>query len=469
MEINLEKINTTPQTLEEAIKVIGELLKITIALKKENDELKERLNNNSNNSSLPPSKDFKKKKKTKKKSTRKRGGQPGHPAHQRIIIPEEKIDQIIDCKPLEMCNCGGKVILKDKVRRHQVFEIPLPRYEVIEYRIYKGRCSSCHECHKGQLPPGVSWKGFAPRAHSMMSLLTSKYRLSKRLARSWFNDVYQMPVCVGSVSNIEHTVSQSLEAVHEEVGKITREEKIIHVDETGYKECHKSGWSWIASTFNYTYFLLAGSRGKKIAKALIGNYQGRMIISDRYPAYNYLPDENHQICWAHLKRDFQKISERDGFSGVIGRHLLKAYEKIFNFWKTEYELDSISKQQKKRLKYLKNAMIKWLRKGSRCEHKKTKRTCENILSCAGSLWHFFNIADVSPTNNHAERQLRPLVIQKKLTFGTQSNRGSRFVERIFTVITTCKQQGRDCLSFIIASVQCYFLSEKTPSLVASAS
>jgi transposase len=311
---------------------------------------------------------------------------------------------------------------------------------------------------------GVNWKGFGPRAHGMMSLLTSKYRLSKRLARLWFKDVYQLPICVGSVSNIEHTVSQSLESAHEEVGKIVREEKIVHVDETGYKSCHKNGWSWIASTLNYTYFWLTKSRGKKIARTLIGNYQGRIIVSDRYAAYNYLPDENHQICWAHLKRDFQKISERDGDSGRIGRQLLNAYKKIFNFWKTDHELDSLSKQKRKRLKYLKNTMIKWLKIGSECEHKKTKRTCENILSCANSLWHFFNIADVPPTNKHAERQLRPLVIQKKLTFGAQSSRGSRFVERIFTVLTTCKQQGRDCLSFIIASVHCYFLGENGPSL-----
>ena len=82
-----------------------------------------------------------------------------------------------------------------------------------------------------------------------------------------------------------------------------------------------------------------------------------------------------------------------------------------------------------------------------------------------NLWHFFEIKEVPPTNNHAERQLRPLVISKKLTFGTQSDRGSRFIERIFTVIITCKQQGRNALNFVAEAIQKNLLGEKSPSLV----
>jgi len=110
-------------------------------------------------------------------------------------------------------------------------------------------------------------------------------------------------------------------------------------------------------------------------------------------------------------------------------------------------------------------MLKWLVSGIHCGHEKTARTCDNILTLQHSLWHFFEAEDISPTNNHAERQLRPLVISKKLTFGTQSNRGSRFIERIFTVVTSCKQQGRDTFAFIIEAIQKHFSRETAPSLV----
>lgn len=466
MKLELDKINLTPKTLEEAAETIGHLVKIIIELKKENDSLREQLNNNSNNSSLPPSRDIKKKKKIKAKSGRNRGGQPGHKGWQRRIIPSEEVDAIVDCKPAEKCGCGGVVQLESKMQIHQVYDIPLPKYEVTEYRIYKGCCEDCHLKHTGQLPEGISRKGFGVRAQAMLGLLTSKYRLSKRLVQCWFQDVYQMPMCLGSVSKVEQTVSQSLKMIHEEIFAAVQAEKIIHVDETGHKECNRSGWAWIASAPHYTYFMLNKSRGKKIAKEVIGEHQGRMIVTDRYSAYNYLPSENHQICWAHLKRDFQKIAERPDKPGQIGNKLLKSYRHLFGFWKTAYkEGIELSKKQKKRLRRFKNTMLRWLVIGTQCGHDKTARTCENILGFQYSLWHFFDNNNISPTNNHAERQLRPLVISKKLTFGTQSNRGSRFIERIFSVVTSCKQQGRDVLTFVIEAIQNSWMGKSAPSLL----
>jgi transposase len=457
MDKDLSKLNLRPQNFEEAIDVIRHMAEIIITLKKENEALKEQINNNSKNSSLPPSQDIKKKKQKKALSHRKRGAQPGHKAFQRIIASPDQVDVLVDCKPEELCSCGGNIKLENIIQKHQIYEIPEPKFHVTEYKIHKGYCERCHKCFRGKLPEGVNWKGFGLHTHAMISLLTSKYRLSKRLVRDWFHDVYKMPICIGSVSNVEHTVSQSLAFKHQEIERAIRNEKIVHIDETGHKECHKNAWAWLMSTENATFFKLNRSRGKKVAKELIGNFHGRIIISDRYPAYDYLPDQNHQVCWAHLKRDFQKISERPGTAGSAGRKLLHSYSQLFHFWKMECNSElNFSKKQKRRLNYLKNKMLKWLRTGAACKHEKTARTCENILSFANSLWLFLKVPGVSPTNNHAERQLRPLVISKKLTFGTQSDRGSRYIERIFSVVTTCKQQGVDVLKLIINLVHSHF-------------
>lgn len=465
MSIDLEKINLSPKTLEEAAETIGCLVKIIIELKKENDSLKEKLNNNSKNSSLPPSQDLKKKKQIKPKSGRKPGGQPGHKAHQRELVSLEQVSEVIACKPETTCDCGGVVNLKKTVARHQVYEIPQAKYEVIEYQIYKGCCASCKRAYCGELPAGVSRKGFGPRTLAMLSLLTSKYRLSKRQVQDWFKDVYQMPLCLGSVSNIEHTVSKSLERSHEEILSDVRKEQVIHLDETGHKECNKSAWAWIMSTQGHTYFKLNRSRGRKVAKELIGNHHGHIYVTDRYSAYNYLPDKNRQVCWAHLKRDFQKISERSGVPGKIGKQLLKSYEQLFRFWKTEYDPESrLFKKQKKRLRYFKAKLLRYLRLGVYCGHKTTARTCKNILGTAEGLWNFFEVVGVPPTNNHAERQLRPLVISKKLTFGTQSERGSRFIERIFSVVTTCRQQKQDVLVLVTNLIKQYFTPQMAQPL-----
>lgn len=454
---DLPSINLKPKNLEEALETIGHLAEIIVELKEENSRLKEQLNINSKNSSLPPSKDLKKKKQTKPKSTRNRGGQPGHKGNQRTLVDISEVDKVVICTPPMHCECGSTLSVMDDFERHQVFELPQPRYEVIEYQIQTGCCNRCRHRYQGALPAGVSRKGFGPRAHAMVSLLTSKYRLSKRLVLSWFKDVYQMPICLGSVSNVEHTVSKALKDAHENIKAKIQATRVIHLDETGHKECYQNGWAWIMSTQEHTYFKLERSRGRKIAKALIGNFQDHIYVTDRYSAYNYLPDHNRQLCWAHLKRDFQKISERPGIPGKIGKRLLSSYDKLFKFWKTEYDSDKVfAKHQNKKLRRLKTKFLRHLREGTFCAHKTTARTCSNIWDLLGALWRFFEIPGVPPTNNHAERQLRPLVISKKLTFGTQSERGSRFIERIFSIVATCKQQQHDILDFIIKAIQNYF-------------
>lgn len=460
MKQELSKINLKPRTLEEACEVIGQLVEIILDLKKDNDSLREQLNAHSKNSSLPPSQDHKKKKQEKAKSKLKKGAQQGHPGNQRPTLPPENVDRFIICELSRThCDCGGEIKLRQKIERHQVFEIPLVKYEVTEYQLQKGYCICCSENYSASLPVGVSQKGFGVRAQAVVSLLTSKYRLSKRLVSAWFKDIYQMPICLGSVSNVEKTVSDALAPIHKDISSRIRAAKVVHVDETGHKECHKNGWAWILSTDRHTLFELRRSRGKKVAKELIGNFEDRVLITDRYPAYNYLPDKNHQLCWAHLKRDFQKISERSGESGRVGRALLKCHEKIFCFWKKEYQVEKVFQKKTKRLKRLKNQMMRGLKRGVHCGHSKTANTCENLISLFPSLWLFFETRGVSPTNNQAERQLRPLVISKKLTFGTQSDRGSRYIERIFSTIATCKQQSRDVLAFIIQAVQNFFQKE----------
>ena len=466
MNVELDKINLSPKTLEDAVEVIGHLVKIIIELKKENDSLRDQLNNNSSNSSLPPSRDFKKKKTIKPKSGRNRGAQTGHKVFKRHIVPADQVDAMVDCKPPEQCCCGGNVRLENKIRTHQVFEIPLPKYEVTEYRIYRGCCEACNVRYQGKLPAGVTLKGFGSRALAMVSLLTSKYRLSKRLVKSWFQDVYKMPICIGSVSNAENTVSKSLKTIHEAVLAAVKNEPVVNVDETGHRECNKNGWAWIVGAPTFSCFVLRKSRGKKVAKEVIGNPQGRTIVTDRYPAYNFIPPANHQICWAHLKRDFQKMSERPGKAGRIGRALQRTYDQLFIFWKTDCNPgEKPYGKKRRRMGYLKRKLLKELFSGLHCGHAKTERTCENILAHQGSLWHFFDGRNIPPTNNHAERQLRPLVISKKLTFGTQSDRGSRFIERIFTVTLSCAQQGRDVLAFLREALNRHFHGEQSPELV----
>ncbi len=481
MELDFEKPAPKPETLEECHLVVEALWEFCRALKqevtvlkqevallrKENVDLKERLNSNSNNSSKPPSSDFKKKKKKNTKATgRKPGGQLGHTGAFRKLVPIEQVDHIVACPPPDKCEvCDEPLALSHEMVRHQVYEIPLPHYEITEYQILHGYCRCCQKTYSGETPLEVGKRGFGTRVHAAIALLTSKFKLSKRQALGLLKDFFQMPICVGSVSNIEHRVSQSISSCHEQIKDHLDKSTVTHIDETGFKQSNRSGWAWMLANKDFSFLHLDSSRGKKIAKKLIGNFIGRIIISDRYPAYHFLPSSCHQVCWAHLKRDFQKISERSGIAGIIGRRLLKNYGRVFAFWKSSLQQDSgDNKHTRKKRSRLKNALIKDLHFGAMCSHLATARTCRNILAVGESLWLFLNNREVPATNNLAERQIRPLVIAKKLSFGVKSERGARFIERIYSLVLTCQQQNKDVLSWLQNSITQYFTGNPIPLL-----
>jgi transposase len=445
-----------------------ELLKQeVIVLKKENTALKERLNTNSNNSSKPPSTDIKKrnKKKNHKGSGRHPGGQPGHKGVFRKLVPIEQVDAVVTCPPPDKCqDCNVSLSPIKEIIRHQVYEIPLPRYEITEYQILQGFCHCCQKTYRGETPAEVGRRGFGVRVHSSVALLTSKFKLSKRQALELLKDFFQMPICVGSVSKIEHRVSQSLEPLHQQIKEKIDQSKVIHIDETGFKQSNHSGWAWVMANTFFSFLQLDYSRGKKVAKKLIGNFTGRIIVSDRYPAYGFLPESCHQVCWAHLKRDFQKISERSGIAGVVGRRLLQSYGKIFAFWKAHLPSGIDDKRTRKKRRRLKNRLSRDLSFGASCSHLTTARTCRNILGMGNSLWLFLDNSEVPATNNLAERQIRPLVIAKKLSFGVQSDRGARFIERLYSVVLTCRQQNKEVLTWLQDSITSYFVSEPPPLL-----
>lgn len=318
--------------------------------------------------------------------------------------------------------------------RHQVYEIPEFNFDVIEYKKYKGCCTGCSKEFAGQYPEGVTFHCLGRRVQSLIGLLTTKFRLSKRLAVDFFKQTFGLNISLGTISNTEEVVSKSLEPFYTVVEQSIKSAKTVHIDETSHKENNKNGWAWVMGTSEATLFALRRSRGKKIASALIGSYDDRIFITDRYVVYGYLPDENRQVCWAHLKRDFKKISERNGAIGKIGVQLLRYYNKIFHLWKTEpLERRLHHNKTKQWFRRHQRKMLYFLEAGSKCGHKQTQNTCLNLLQIWPALWTFW-YSNVPPTNNQAERQLRPLVISKKLTFGTQSDRGSRFIERIFTTV-----------------------------------
>jgi transposase len=321
--------------------------------------------------------------------------------------------------------------------------------------------------HEAPLPKGVPTGMLGAYAISKLSVLTGDYHLSKREASSLLFDFYGLDVSLGTVVNAEQIVSESVAAPVEEAKEYVKVQPVVNADETGHKEQGKRYWTWVAVASSVAVFLIRASRGAKIAKELLGESFLGTLISDRCAAYAWV--KKRQLCWSHLIRDFVKIAERSGAASRVGLFLLAYSKRLFRYWHRFRE----GKFTRQRLQELMQGVIRqiefFLLQGTACGESKTQNTCKRLLKLKSALWTFVLEEGIEPTNNLAERTIRPLVIWRKKSFGTQSENGSRYLERIMTVASSCRLHGRNVLDFVEQSVQAYFNQQKSPSLLPSAS
>lgn len=226
-------------------------------------------------------------------------------------------------------------------------------------------------------------------------------------------------------------------------------------------------WAWVAVACFISIFIIRSSRGRNSAEELLGSDFSGILITDRWSAYSWVETALRQVCWAHLLRDFQKISERHGKSGVIGKSLVKLTNQMFSFW---HKVKSGEKSRAQLQNYMKKKIPEYealFKRGLRCKNKKTKGTCKQILKIIDALWTFVYKEGVEPTNNLAERTIRTHVIWNKTSFGTQSKSGTLYMERVLTAVGSCKLQRKNVLDYISQAVLSYYNGEQYPSLIPS--
>ena len=431
-------------------------------------ELEERLNKNSRNSSKPPSSDppwAKPKRELENGERRKRGGQPGHDKHERPLLPPEKVDEIIAVKPTRCAGCGATIIGADpEPERHQVFELPKIKPTVTEYQIHTLTCA-CGARTRGELPAGVTRSAFGPNLVAVVGWLTGKFRLSKRSVVEMLADLLGTEVSTGAVCKMEREASAALAAPVEEACAHVKAQPVAHMDETGWRQCNKKAWLWVVVTPLCAVFHIATSRGALVAKRLLGEAFAGVLATDRWNAYTFVDTIRRQLCWAHLIRDFRAFVERGGASRRIGEDLLRVVEEFFKWWHKLHDGEISRKAFRRRMGPVIDRVDALLRAGSRCRNRKTAGTCEHILGLEWALWTFVFADDVEPTNNFAERTLRPAVLWRRTSFGTQSEGGSRFVERILTTTATLKLQDRHVLTYLSQAIAAHRRGEHVQSLL----
>jgi transposase len=403
----------------------------------------------------------------RKTTSRKRGGQPGHRRHFRQLIPTEECDQVYQLKPEHCRRCGTALSGFDpEPLRHQVSELPEIRLHVTEYQLHRLTCPCCSRQTCAELPAGVPSGQSGPRLVAFTSLLMGMFRQSKRRVSLFCETLLNHPVSVGLVVKHQQQTSNAVAAACEELVQLIPQQHAVCADETPTRQQNQNAWIWTVVATTFTVFRIRLTKAAWVIKELLGDDFKGVATSDRAKTYHWL--WRHQWCWAHLKRDFEKISQRLGPAGEIGQKLLDCTHRLFHDWHRIRDQEITRRGFECQMTRLKREVEQILTEGSRCADRATAATCSELLNHFDNLWLFIYCKDVEPTNNAAERSLRHAVIWKHLSFGTQSEHGSRFVERLLTVIETCRQQKRNAFDFLVDSLIAQNASTKPPQLLAGA-
>jgi transposase len=433
-------------------------------------ELEAQLGQNSRNSSQPPSSDPPGTPRQPKDPTgRARGGQPGHKQHKRERLEPDEVVAVI---PDRCERCRRKLRGRDpNPRVHQVIELPEIRPYVTDYELHELGCS-CGARTRAELPEGVPTGTFGPRLTASVALFSGRYRMPKRTVKELLADLFGIEVALGSISKMEQFVSKAVAESVEEARQAIREQDVVHQDETGWFEAPAEGrkaraWLWVAVSTAVTVFRIARSRGAKVAKEMLGEDFGGFLVVDRWSAYLWKPRGMRQVCWAHLVRDFRSFVERGGASAKIGEKLLVQSKLMFKSWHRIRDGTLTRATFQRRMKKVERSVARLLRKAVVCGDAKTEGMAKAILKHEPALFTFVLATGVEPTNNKAERALRGAVIWRKISFGTDSENGSRFVERILTVVATLKQQRRHVLGYLTTACEASLHRKSAPSLLPS--
>jgi transposase len=457
------------------------LLALFATLRGENAALQERirdleaqLGQKSSNSSRPPSSDPPHAPAQVKRRVpltgRRRGGQPGHPGAFRSLVPVEQVDEVVVVVP-EVCrHCGQP--LEDTAApdrppawRHQVIELLTLAVRVTEYQMVVRYCARCGRRTRASLPVGVPHRPFGPRLVAVIALLTGRYRLSRREVQQALQDLWEVKLSLGAVVEQERAQSAALAPVVQEARAAVQQATVVNMDETGWRQEQQRAWLWTVVTAELTVFLVDRSRGRAAVAAMLGAEYGGVVGSDRWSAYSRFAAELRALCWAHLKRDFQALVDRGGDAEAIGHWGLAEIERLFALWH-RFRAGEFDRQElQRRLIPLQARLGRLLRRGQGNPDGKAAALCRQLQKWWPALWTFARLEGVEPTNNAAERALRPAVLWRKGSFGSDSTAGSRFAERLLTVVASCRQQTRPLLAFLVAAGEAALHGTTPPSLL----
>jgi transposase len=447
----------------------GQIAKLTEQVAK----LTEVLGRNSKNSHLPPSSDGPGSGSgtsghPSRKSARKRGGQKGHRGAYRELLPAERVDAFVDLFPDAClgCACALPRVADVAACRYQQLELRDHRPHVTEWRRHEVDCERCGASTRAVYGAQIPASAFGPCLTAVVAMLTGAYHLSRRKTQKLLRELFGISVSLGAISAMEQRASEALASAHQEALREVQYAGVKHSDATSWARSGKLMSLWTVASAAATVYQIFVDGCRDTIRPLFGPRIG-ILISDRATVFSFWSMTQRQICHAHLLRKFVAFSERDGTAGAIGRELLECTALVFEYWHG-FKDGLLTRQELQFwLRPVQRDIERLLERGEKSDTVRMSGACTDILAHRDALWTFVTHEGVEPTNNHGELELRDFVLWRKRSFGSQSERGERFAERMMTAVRTARKQGKDVLDFVVASVTAHIDGTTAPKLLSA--
>lgn len=427
-----------------------------------------KLSKNSSNSSKPPSSDIVKPPQDKPSKKRRRpGGQPGHPGVNRPPFTQDQIDHTLEV-PAGPCACGGRSRGKelDQVRVHQLVELRDDPLVVTEYHLHGYVCPCCGQTVWAQLPDGViEGQLFGPRLQALIGYMKGSLHASYSGLEAFCRNVLNIHVARSHLCNVIKRVNEALAAPYEELKEHIPTEPVLNIDETGWKDQGLKYWAWVFCSPLVSFFWIAKSRSSQVLKEILGETYGGTIVSDFFSAYVKYANKLQQFCLAHLIRDIKFLTTLPNKNDKdFGDALLRQFKKLFRFW---HQRDKIPKEQfDQRMLRIKKRVLALAEQEDLPA--KSATLAKRLRKHDAAIFRFLFDPAVPPTNNGGEQSIRQLVIDRRITQGSRSLMGRQWNGRIWTVLDTCRKQGRSAWQFLQNALSAYYFQTPTPSLLPQA-
>jgi len=372
-------------------------------------------------------------KKDIKEEPKQSGQKEGHVGYSRHV--PERIDEIKEHK-LEKCPiCGEPVSDTQEIRERIVEDIEQPKTKNTKHLIHRCYCKKCDKIVEPEIDDALPNARFGLRLMMLILILKLDSRIPSNKIVSLLDSVFQIKISDGEIYSILNQLSEAFGDYYNELEQKIREALVKYIDETGWRINGKNNWLWVFINDEVALYLVRKRRNHKVPYELLGNQEGKTIVSDRLVSYDELQKKsgcNHQICWTHLLRNSKDLAEHYPEARYIHKRMKFIFRK--------------AKEGEK-----KNKLLGWIdlmasRTYTHSEvFKFVKSICRNHKD---DLFRFVEHPEIEPTNNLAERGIRPVVVIRKISGGSRSDKGAETTCRLLSVLQTAKLQSRDYIGFM---------------------